>query len=124
MIHTRHALVRNLVDYAGLFPPAGLGMQDTVQRYADYQRRTDRWALARLVVPVARLGEFEGAMAALPPADRGAARFPLAALAGPDLTADRAAIREFNQRQGDAHQAQVESLELRVASVADIDAAG
>ncbi|HWA16191.1 MAG TPA: hypothetical protein VG817_07155 [Gemmatimonadales bacterium] len=124
MIHTRHALVRSFIDYAGLFPPAGLGMQDAVQRYADYQRRTDRWALARLVVPVARLGEFEAALAALSPVDRNASRFPVAALAGLDLGADRAAIEAFNQRHGGQHGVQVESIELRVASVADIDAAG
>lgn len=122
MIHTRHALVRGLVDYAGLFPPAGLGMQEAVQRYASYQYRTDNWALARLVVPVARLGEFETAFAALATADRATARFPIAALPGPDLTADRAAIEAFNQRH-EGQPVRVESLELRVATVGDIDAA-
>ena len=123
MIHTRHALVRGFIDYAGLFPPAGLGMPDAVQRFADYQHRTDRWALARLVVPVARLGEFEAALGALASADRASSRFPIAALAGPDLAADRQAIQAFNQRH-EGEQVKVESLELRVASVADIDAAG
>jgi hypothetical protein len=124
MIHTRHALVRGLIDYAGLFPPAGLGMQEAVQRYAEYQGRPDRWALARLVVPVARLGEFEEARGALSPTDRAAARFPIAALAGADLAADRSAIEAFNQRNQGERGARVESLELRVASVADIDTAG
>jgi hypothetical protein len=124
MIHTRHALVRGLIDYAGLFPPAGLGMSEAVQRYADYQHRLDRWALARLVVPVARLAEFEAALAALSASDRASARFPIAALAGPDLTADRATIQAFDQRHQGEHGVRVESLELRVASVADVDAAG
>ena len=89
-------------------------MGDAVQRFADYQRREDRWGLARLVVPVGRLGEFESALNSLAPGDRAAARFPLAALAGTDLAADRAAIQAFNQRHDGQHGVRVESLELRV----------
>jgi hypothetical protein len=124
MIHTRHALVRGLIDYAGLFPPAALPMSDAVLRYAGYQRRPDAWGLARLVVPVARLGEFETALSSLSATDRAAARFPLAALAGADLAADRVAIQAFNVRHAGADGVRVESLELRVASVGDIDTAG
>jgi hypothetical protein len=122
MISAAHALVRGFIDYAGLFPPAGLSMPDAVQRFADYQHRSDRWALARLVVPTVRFAEFEQALAALSPHDRAGARWPIAALASNDLAADRAAIRSFNDRN--ASGAMVESLELRVATLADIDAAG
>jgi hypothetical protein len=123
MIHAPTALVRGLVDYAGLFPPAGLAMPEAVQRFADYQLRSDQWALARLVVPVARLGEFEAALGALPSQQR-SARWPIAALASNDLAADRAAIQAFNLRHAGSGAPRVESLELRVASVADIDGAG
>ena len=30
-------LVAGVVDYAGLFPPASLGMRDAVANYADYR---------------------------------------------------------------------------------------
>jgi hypothetical protein len=53
--------MRGLVDYAGLFPPAGLGMADAVRRYREYLLGEDRWALGRFVVPAARLGEFSAA---------------------------------------------------------------
>lgn len=122
MITAAHALVRGFIDYAGLFPPAGLSMPETVQRFADYQRRSDRWALARLVVPTVRFAEFEQALAGLSAQDRTSAKWPIAALASNDLAADRAVIRSFNERN--AGHAAVESLELRVASVADIDTAG
>lgn len=122
MIPAAQALVRGLIDYAGLFPPAGLSMQETVQRFADYQHRSDQWALARLVVPTARLAEFELALGALGANDRAGARWPIAALASNDLAADRAAISAFNGRNSGGPQ--VESFELRVASVADIDSAG
>lgn len=122
MTHAAQALVRGLIDYAGLFPPAGLPMADTVQRFADYQHRSDAWALARLVVPTARLAEFEQALSALSKRDQAESRWPIAALASNDLAADRTVIAAFNRRNSGG--AQVESLELRVASVADIDLAG
>ncbi len=53
------ALMTGLVDYAGLFPPAGLGMLEAVRRYREYLAGPDRWALGRFVVPAARLAEFE-----------------------------------------------------------------
>ena len=55
------ALMTGLVDYAGLFPPAGLGMLEAVRRYREYLAGPDRWALGRFVVPAARLAEFEAA---------------------------------------------------------------
>ncbi|MGB7188972.1 MAG: hypothetical protein WBD10_02440, partial [Acidobacteriaceae bacterium] len=55
------ALMTGLVDYAGLFPPAELGMLEAVRRYREYLAGEDRWALGRFVVPAARLAEFEAA---------------------------------------------------------------
>jgi hypothetical protein len=55
------ALMTGLVDYAGLFPPAGLGMLEAVRRYREYLAAEDRWALGRFVVPATRLAEFEAA---------------------------------------------------------------
>jgi hypothetical protein len=55
------ALMTGLVDYAGLFPPAGLGMLEAVRRYREYLAGPDRWALGRFVVPATRLDEFEAA---------------------------------------------------------------
>lgn len=52
------ALMAGLVDYAGLFPPAALGMLEAVRRYRGYLMSEDRWALGRFVVPAARLAEF------------------------------------------------------------------
>jgi hypothetical protein len=52
-------LLTGLVDYAGLFPPASLGMDEAVARYAEYACGEFAWALGRFVVPVERLKEFE-----------------------------------------------------------------
>jgi len=52
------ALIRGAIDYAGLFPPAGLDLEATVRNYAAYRARCDAWALGRLVLPAAKLAEF------------------------------------------------------------------
>ncbi len=51
-------LLHEIVDYAGLFPPAGLGMPDAVKNYAVYRNSTERWMLGKFVVSLARLDEF------------------------------------------------------------------
>lgn len=52
-----HALLEHLIDYAGLFPPAALTMQDAVRNYARYRDGELAWALGRFVVPQARVSE-------------------------------------------------------------------
>jgi hypothetical protein len=47
--------LREIVDYAGLFPPAGLELDLAVKNFADYRQSTDRWMLGRFVVPLGRL---------------------------------------------------------------------
>lgn len=50
-------LLANLIDYAGLFPPAALTMQDAVRNYARYREGDYAWALGKFVVPKERLRE-------------------------------------------------------------------
>lgn len=50
---------RNLIDYAGLFPPAKLDMGTVVKNYSEYLAGENGGRLARLIIPAARLGEFE-----------------------------------------------------------------
>jgi hypothetical protein len=52
------ALLHGAIDYAGLFPPAGLDLEATVRNYAAYRAGRDAWALGRLVLPAAKLAEF------------------------------------------------------------------
>lgn len=51
------ALLEHLIDYAGLFPPAALTMQDAVRNYARYRDGEHAWALGKFVVPQARVAE-------------------------------------------------------------------
>ncbi|MGB9032262.1 MAG: hypothetical protein WCC27_19210 [Acidobacteriaceae bacterium] len=55
------ALLGRIVDYAGLFPPAALGMERAVQNYREYLGGEDAWMLGGFVVAAARLEEFAAA---------------------------------------------------------------
>jgi hypothetical protein len=50
-------LLEHLIDYAGLFPPAALTMQDAVRNYARYRDGEYAWALGKFIVPQARAKE-------------------------------------------------------------------
>jgi len=51
------AVLEGLIDYAGLFPPAALSMQDAVRNYARYRDGAYAWALGKFVVPGDRAHE-------------------------------------------------------------------
>jgi len=102
------ALLAGIVDYAGLFPPATLDMEGAVRRYAAYRSGQHAWALARFVVPVARLAEFGTAAAGLAP---GQGPWRLSAVAGPDVESDLARIVEFNRRV----EAVIEAVEIKAS---------
>ncbi len=50
-------LLRGLIDYAGLFPPAALDLPTAVRNYQAYRRGPHSWMLARFVIPAARVNE-------------------------------------------------------------------
>lgn len=52
-------LLSSVVDYAGLFPPAKLGIREAMMNYAQAQMAPYAWMLGRFVLPASRLDEFE-----------------------------------------------------------------
>ncbi len=52
-----HVLLERLIDYAGIFPPAALSMQDAVRNYARYRDGAYAFALGKFVVPKERVKE-------------------------------------------------------------------
>ncbi len=62
-----HALLSGIVDYAGLYPPARLGMAESVRNYAEHLRCGHSWMLGRFICPVSRLEEFRKASVGLLP---------------------------------------------------------
>lgn len=51
------ALLHQLIDYAGLYPPAGLPLASVIESYERYRRSPDSWILNRLVLPFTKLSE-------------------------------------------------------------------
>jgi hypothetical protein len=92
-------LLTESIDYAGLFPPAGLDMAAAVENYARYRSEPAAWALGRFVVPVSRLREFgETADSRQISESPTGAPWRLALVAGPDLAGDLEITCEFNRR--------------------------
>ena len=52
------AAFAGIVDYAGLFPPAGCTMAQAVSAYDSYRGSPDRWMLGRFIVAASRLDEL------------------------------------------------------------------
>ncbi len=107
-------LLDGLVDYAGLFPPAALPMDQAVQNYARYRAGEQREMLARFVVTAQRLPEFvqEASKLDLPP---DSLAWPLAVLAG---ASDRDAIAAFNREHNQRWY--VDIIEAKAATPEDV----
>ena len=128
-MHSLRALLTGLIDYAGLFPPAKLDMATTVRHHAAYRACGEAWMLGRLIVPVARLEEFErAAVEHLPPNDDEDV-WLVSALTAPAgdaaLARDLEAVEAFNERhlEPDQGAAYIDVVEIKASSPAAIDAA-
>ncbi len=107
-----------LVDYAGLFPPAALDMPEAVAEYAGFQNQQEVWMLGRFIVPAGRLPELASAGEALMSPSR---PWGVSALVGhredaelslAQLPAQCEAIKEFER--GLKGRAAVEVLEIPI----------
>src|SRR5271166_5986544 len=58
MYASLRALMTNVIDYAGLFPPAQLPLDQALRNYASYREGPDAWMLGRFVCPAAKLAEL------------------------------------------------------------------
>jgi hypothetical protein len=116
-------LLRESIDYAGLFPPAGLDMTIAVANYAQYRAGPSAWALGRFIVPASRLSEFGAAAEPHLAHAPGALPWRLGVLAGPDLGSDLEQIGEFNSRHANpgAAGATADTLEAKATSEAGVE---
>ena len=111
-------LLDGIIDYAGLFPPSQLSMQEAVVNYATYRGSTFNWMLGRFVVQAARLEEFIEAAGDLLPRDANN-RWQLAVTAGEDINETIKAIRDFNRAHSQRVAADV--LEVKANTVSKIE---
>jgi len=110
------ALLAGAIDYAGLFPPAGLPMAAAAAEYHAALTSPHAWMLGRFVVPAARLLELANARAALPPGPQ----WPLSAIVRDGSSADLAAITAFNASAAQ-HPARVDTIEVKPHTLAGVD---
>jgi hypothetical protein len=52
------AFMNDLIDYAGLFPPAKLPFQQAVSEYLQHQQEKQAWMLARFICPSSQVSGF------------------------------------------------------------------
>ncbi len=107
-----------IIDYAGLFPPSQLGMQEAVTNFAAYRQSEYRWMLARFVLPVARLDEFFEFAHEFAPA-KGEEPWRLSVLAGEDIYETIKAVKTFNAMRGPGFVC--DALEVKANTVSKID---
>jgi hypothetical protein len=112
------ALLTGLIDYAGLFPPAGLGMEDAVAEHARHNAEPEAWMLGRFVSPAARFDELEPALKRHFDTE---SPLLVTALVGPAFETHAAEVVAFNTRH--AGVARVVSVEFRAFSRAELEAA-
>lgn len=127
------ALVSELFDYAGLFPPTGHGMQRAVESYARDRMGEDAWMLGRFVCAASRLGELSEHGAALMPGTYATSGYrehadtlePWGVTVVADLPLEDALARivEFNERHSreDRGLARADAVEIKASSAAFID---
>jgi hypothetical protein len=52
------AFMNDLIDYAGLFPPAKLPFQQAVSEYLQHRQEKEAWMLARFICPASQVSGF------------------------------------------------------------------
>lgn len=116
------ALLAAAVDYAGLFPPAGLTMAEAVSDYRRARGGPSAWMLGRFVVPAPRLPELAIELASRSDIDTedGAGPWPVSAIVRDGATDDVAAIAEFNGLAA-PQGARVDSVEAKPQALDGID---
>lgn len=119
-------LVTGAVDYAGLFPPAGLDMPTAVRHYAEYRADEQARVLGRFILPAARLDEFADVADRVLPRRRSDEPWRLSALVGTgvggDIAADLERVTDFNEAHADITpgRAIVDSVEAKASTVTAI----
>lgn len=108
------AFAHQLIDYAGLFPPARLALPAALADYARYRADADRWLLGRFIIPAARLDDLDDALMAPFTA---ASPLPFSVIVA-DPAADLPRIAACLARYGD--RVTFDALETRLPPAGDV----
>lgn len=111
------ALLHGTVDYAGLFPPAKLSMEESVANYATYLSGRDSWMLGRFVVSASRLLELGESTTSIE-VDK---PWHVTCVGEPDHRGTAMTIAEFNARN--SGRLVCDMVETKIVSQEDLAAA-
>ncbi len=111
-------LLTGVIDYAGLFPPAGLSMSEAVINYAMFRNSNYSWMLGRFVLAAAQLDDFIESAGDFISRD-GVSGWRLSVLAGEDLNDTIRRVEAFNSKY--VPRAVIDSLEVRANSISKIE---
>ncbi|NDC37091.1 MAG: hypothetical protein EBZ48_03455 [Proteobacteria bacterium] len=64
-VKTAQSFFQSLIDYAGLFPPAALSLDEAIKNYRAYLDHPMRWVLSRFILTPAHLEKLSLALVAL-----------------------------------------------------------
>jgi hypothetical protein len=117
IVRPLETLLLGAVDYAGLFPPAKLSMQESVANYERYLASPDSWMLGRFVVSASRLLELSEASSSLK-IDR---PWRVTCVGEPDHRGTSDIIAEFNEANAD--RLICDMVETKVVSKEDLASA-
>ncbi len=116
---TSRAFLAEIIDYAGLFPPACLSMVEAARSYAQSRIGEHRDLLGRFILPASRLGEFSSVASSpiLAGAQQDAWRLSVIPVVG---NSDHTRlIQQFNSRpetSGPRVRAMIDAVEVSVAT--------
>lgn len=120
------ALLAHLIDFAGLFPPAGLSMEEAIERYVAFSRGTHGWMLGRFVVPLDYLDRFEADASAALPRGAGAVPWRITVLGSADPAREVMRVQAFNEHHrgaADRGAARIDVVDIKASRVADVERA-
>lgn len=117
------AFMARLIDYAGLFPPARLPLDEALAHYGRYRQEPHAWMLGRFIMPAAKLAEVDALLPRPPLADGEPPwRFALLGRGGATaaefeagMAADLAAMVAFRRQRGDS--VSLDAFEVRLPQV-------
>ncbi len=110
-------LLDQIIDYAGLFPPAALPMSDAVINYATYKNSNYKWMLGRFIVTVDRLDEFSESAGEF--ISRTSEPWKLSVIAGEDIYSAIRKIDDFNADS--APGAVIDVIEVKADEASEIE---
>lgn len=113
-------LLGGILDYAGLFPPAGLRLPAVGDNYRRYAGSADAWMLGRLVLPAAQVGE----LVELLPGSASGPALSLSVLLGTEPARDWESLQVVLRQAGAKGIAlRIDSVELKVDDAAHVQRA-